>query len=81
VPKLYRKCIEAKKRKLANSCPDNVDELMEDIIHSINSIRQSPIKLPGCIVQSELFFFALVSCIINAEQENQRGKSTRPLIR
>jgi hypothetical protein len=25
-------------------------------IHSINSIRLSPIKPPGCIVQSELFF-------------------------
>ena len=42
------------KRELANSCPDDVDELMEDIIHSINSIRTSPAKLRGCIVQSEL---------------------------
>lgn len=25
------------KRALANSCPDNVDELMEDIIRSVNS--------------------------------------------
>ncbi len=60
----------SQKRELANSWPDNVDELMEDIIHSVNSIRQSPIKLPGRIMQSELFFFALVSCIINAEREN-----------
>ena len=42
------------KRALANSCPDNADELMEDIIHSINSIRTSPAKLRGCVVQSEL---------------------------
>jgi transposase len=42
------------KRELANSCPDNVDELMEDIIRSIHGIRTSPAKLRGCIVQSEL---------------------------
>lgn len=42
------------KRELANSCPDGVDELMEDIIRSINGIRTSPTKLRGCIVQSEL---------------------------
>jgi transposase len=42
------------KRALANSCPDNADELMEDIIRSINSIRTSPAKLRGCVVQSEL---------------------------
>jgi transposase len=42
------------KRELANSCPDDVDELMEDIIRSINGIRASPRKLRGCIVQSDL---------------------------
>jgi transposase len=42
------------KRELANSCPDHVDELMEDIIRSINGIRTSPRKLRGCIVQSDL---------------------------
>jgi transposase len=42
------------KRALANSCPDNADELMEDIIRSINSIRTSPAKLRGCVLQSEL---------------------------
>ena len=42
------------KRELANTCPDGVDELMEDIIRSINGIRTSPTKLRGCIVQSEL---------------------------
>ena len=42
------------KRELANSCPDHADELMEDIIRSIHGIRQSPAKLPGCILQSEL---------------------------
>jgi hypothetical protein len=30
------------KRELANSRPDHVDELMEDIIRSINGIRRSP---------------------------------------
>jgi transposase len=42
------------KRKLANSCPNDVDELLEDIIDSIDRIRTSPRKLRGCIVQSEL---------------------------
>src|ERR1700720_4129800 len=45
------------KRELANSCPDHVDELMEDIIRSINGIRRSPKKLRGCIVQSDLPIF------------------------
>ena len=42
------------KRELANSCPHDVDELMEDVIRSINGIRTSSEKLRGCIVQSEL---------------------------
>jgi transposase len=42
------------KRELANSCPRDVDELMQDILHSINGIRSSPEKLRGCILQSEL---------------------------
>ena len=45
------------KRELANSCPRGVDELMEDIIRSINGIRNSPAKLRGCILQSELPLF------------------------
>jgi transposase len=42
------------KRELAHSCPRDVDELTEDVLRSINSIRTSPEKLRGCIVQSEL---------------------------
>jgi transposase len=42
------------KRELANSCPHDGDELMEDVIRSINAIRTSPEKLRGCIMQSEL---------------------------
>ena len=42
------------KHELANSCPDNLEELMEDIMRSINSIRTSPDKLRGCFVQSDL---------------------------
>jgi hypothetical protein len=42
------------KREMANSCPHDVDELMDDVIRSINAIRTSPEKLRGCIVQSEL---------------------------
>ena len=42
------------KRELANSCPRDVDELMEDILRSIDGIRFSPDKLRGCILQSDL---------------------------
>lgn len=42
------------KKELANSCPNDVDELMEDVIRSINRIKASPEKLRGCILQSEL---------------------------
>jgi hypothetical protein len=31
-----------------------VDELMEDILRSIDGIRASPEKLRGCILQSDL---------------------------
>jgi putative transposase len=44
------------KRQLANSCPNDVDELMEDILDSIEAIRNSAEKLHGCIAQSELAF-------------------------
>jgi transposase len=52
------------KRELANSCPKDVDELMENVIRAINGIRSSPTKLRGCILQSELPFFCLRHCII-----------------
>lgn len=42
------------KRDLANSCPDDLTQLMDDITHSINNIGRSPRKLRGCIVQSDL---------------------------
>lgn len=45
------------KRELANSCPRDVDELMENILGSINGIGSSPEKLRGCILQSELPLF------------------------
>jgi transposase len=42
------------KRDLANSCPNNVVELTEDILVSIEAIRTSAEKLRGCIAQSKL---------------------------
>jgi transposase len=42
------------KRALANSCPADVEELIDDVIRSINFVRSSPAKLRGCILQSEL---------------------------
>ena len=44
------------KQKLANSCPNDVDELMEDILGSIEAIRSSSEKLRGCITHSGLPF-------------------------
>ena len=45
------------KQYLANSCPDNGDELLDDVIRSINRIGRSPTKLRGCIMQSDLPLF------------------------
>jgi transposase len=42
------------KRELANGCPHHVEESMDDLVRSIESIRRSPAKLRGCIKQSEL---------------------------
>lgn len=42
------------KRALANSCPNDLEELVEDVIDSINNVRSSGQKLRGCIVQSDL---------------------------
>jgi putative transposase len=42
------------KLTLANSCPDDLEELVADVIGSINDIRSSSQKLRGCIVQSDL---------------------------
>lgn len=42
------------KRELANGCPFNADDLMDDVIRSINGIRTSPEKLRSCILQSDL---------------------------
>lgn len=45
---------EQVKRELANSCPHDVEELVDDNERSIDSIRCSAEKLRGCILQSEL---------------------------
>ena len=42
------------KRDLANTQPDDVEELVEQIIESIDRIRNSPPTLRGCILQSAL---------------------------
>jgi transposase len=42
------------KRALANSCPSDLEELVQDVICSINGIRASRQKLHACIAQSEL---------------------------
>jgi transposase len=42
------------KRELANTSPHDVEELVNDVLRSIDGIRCSPEKLRGCILQSEL---------------------------
>ena len=42
------------KRDMANGCPHDVQELMDEVLRSIERIRVSPAKLRGCILQSEL---------------------------
>jgi transposase len=42
------------KRELAHDRPDDLDELLDHLIRSIESIRRSPAKLRGYILQSEL---------------------------
>ena len=42
------------KRELANGHPDDVQELMDDLIRSIEETRRSPARLRGCILQSDL---------------------------
>ena len=53
------------KRALANSCPNDVGELVEDVIGTINAIRTSTQKLRGCILQSGLPLFCtrLLHCL------------------
>ena len=45
------------KRQLANGRPYDVDELMEDVIRTMEGIRGSRTKLRGCVLQSELPLF------------------------
>ena len=42
------------KRQLANTQPADADALMDQVIDSMNEIRRSPLKLRGCILQSEI---------------------------
>ena len=42
------------KRKLANSRPDDVHQLVDQVIDALEDIRCSPAKLHGCFEQSEL---------------------------
>jgi hypothetical protein len=55
------------KRALANCCRNGVEELVEDVIRSINGIRICNRKVRGCILQPGLPFVALLYCIIYAE--------------
>src|SRR5437879_8533201 len=45
------------KRQLANGQPQEVDELMEDVIRTMERIRSSRTKLRGCVLQSDLPLF------------------------
>jgi hypothetical protein len=58
------------KRKLANSRPDNVYQLVEQVIDTLEDIRCSPAKLRGCFDQSELPFFTLAIALIMQMSRN-----------
>jgi transposase len=45
------------KRDLANGVPHNVDELVEDLIRSLEKTRHSPARLRGCVRHSQLPLF------------------------
>ncbi len=45
------------KRELANTSPWNLDQLIEEVIASLENIRSSPKRLRGCILQSQLPHF------------------------
>ena len=42
------------KRELANGRPDNVEELITELVESMENVRHSQAKLRGCISQSDL---------------------------
>ena len=42
------------KSDLANGRPDDIEELVHDLIQSIDRIRRSSTKLRGCVLQSDL---------------------------
>ena len=52
------------KRQLANGRPYDVDELMEDVIRTMERIRRPRTKLRGCVLQSERPIFCASHCII-----------------
>lgn len=45
------------KRKLANTSPSDLDQLIQEVIGSIEQLRRSQQNLRGCILQSELPHF------------------------
>jgi len=73
------------KRALANSCPNDLEELVEDVIGSINNIDLAPetTRLHSAIRLA--FFFALEYCIIYAEinknspKHNQSQQTNLPI--
>ena len=42
------------KHDLANGCPKDLDDLMEDLVRSIERTRASSKQLRGCVLQSDL---------------------------
>ncbi len=42
------------KRELANTCPNTLEELVDEVIGSMERIRHSEARLRGCILQSQL---------------------------
>ena len=49
------------KHDLANGCPKDLDDLMEDLVRSIERTRTSSKQLRGCVLQSDLPLFCVES--------------------
>jgi hypothetical protein len=58
------------KRSLANGRPDTVDELIADLVLSMETVRAAPHLLRSCITHSELPRSWSERCIISAEINN-----------
>jgi hypothetical protein len=61
-----------------NRCPNDLEEVVEDVVRSIKGIRDSTHKLRGCIVQSELPSFLRQSIAFFMQTSRKKYREQRP---